>query len=110
MGGTDVAFEVWNGTAWENSSTATPANILSDVSQHSIIAYIPDAVEEIPSNMKCLLYTHFWQYPFDCEYADFAPDLSTTRGDKIPSYNLFILICVMIGISILLVRKRNKLK
>lgn len=111
LGGNELAFEVWNGTAWENATTATPANILSEVSQHSIIAYIPDAVEEeIQSNMKCLLYTHFWQDPWDCEYVDFAPALSTAGGGKIPGYNLFLLICGMIGISILLVRKRNKLK
>lgn len=109
LGGGKFAYEEWNGTAWENRTTATPANILSEVSQHSIIAYIPDAVEEIPSNMKCLLYTQFWQYPF--VYADFAPALPTAGGgDAIPSYDLFLLICVMIGISLLLVRKRNKLK
>ncbi|MFX1316313.1 MAG: hypothetical protein ACFE9T_10650 [Promethearchaeota archaeon] len=111
LGGNKFAYEEWNGTAWENRTTATPANILSVVSQHYIIAYIPDAVEEIPSNMKCLLYTEFWQSPYDCIYADFAPALPTRGGgDNISGYNLFILICVMIGISILLKRNRNKLK
>ncbi|MFX0043882.1 MAG: hypothetical protein ACFE8L_13300 [Candidatus Hodarchaeota archaeon] len=110
LGGGDFAYEVWNGTAWENQSTATPVNILSGISQHSIVAYIPDAVEEIPSSMECLLNTRYWPPPYNCTYADFVPALPSIEEDKIPSYNLFILICGMIGISILFVRKRNKLK
>ena len=111
LGGNEFAYEVWNGTGWEDRVTATPANILSEVSQHSIIAYIPDAVEEIPSNMKCLLNTRYSPPPFNCTYADFAPALpSSGGGDKIPGYNLFLIICGMIGITILLVMKRNKLK
>ncbi|MFX1316314.1 MAG: hypothetical protein ACFE9T_10655 [Promethearchaeota archaeon] len=103
------AYEVWNGTAWENSSTATPANILSEISQHSLTAHIPDAVEEIPSNMKCLLWINFWETSTDCTYADIAPSPSN-GGGNVPSYNIFVLICAMIGISIFLVRKRSKLK
>ncbi|MFX1321633.1 MAG: hypothetical protein ACFFAQ_08315 [Promethearchaeota archaeon] len=112
LGEGDFAYEVWNGTAWEDEITGTAANILNESSQHSIIAYIPDAVEEIPSNMKCLLYIKCWEPPsYDCTYADFAPALPTAGGGgNIPGYNLFILFCVMIGISILLVRRRNKLK
>ncbi|MFX1321634.1 MAG: hypothetical protein ACFFAQ_08320 [Promethearchaeota archaeon] len=113
LGGDGYVYEVWNGTAWENETTATPANILNESSQHSIIAYIPDAVEEIPSDMKCILNTEVipWFIPSDCWYEDIAPALPTAGGGgNIPGYNLFILFCVMIGITILLIRKRNKLK
>ena len=109
ISGETCVHEVWNGIHWENSSTATPYNILSEVSQHLISATIPEDVEEIPSSMKCLLFSYFGGYP--CSYADYAPARPTSGGEEeIPGYNVFLLICVMIGISLLLVIKRNKLK
>ncbi|MFX1296137.1 MAG: hypothetical protein ACFFD2_14970 [Promethearchaeota archaeon] len=113
LGGGNFAYEEWNGTAWENQTTATPENILYDITQHTVTAYIPDAVEEIPSSMKCLLYTEFWGPPFDCGlFVDFAPALPTSDGggSNIPGYNLFLLISLMIGVTFYLLRKKYKLK
>ncbi|MFX0043881.1 MAG: hypothetical protein ACFE8L_13295, partial [Candidatus Hodarchaeota archaeon] len=109
ISGETLFHEEWNGTHWENSSTATPANILNEVSQHSISAYIPDVVEEIPSSMKCLLYAGFNGYP--CSYADYAPARPTSGGgDEIPGYNIFLLIGSMIGVAFFLLRKKYKKK
>lgn len=59
--------------------------------------------------MKCVLFAGFGGSP--CSYADYAPARPTSGGGttEIPGYNLFVLIGVMIGISILLVRRRNKI-
>ncbi|MFX1296135.1 MAG: hypothetical protein ACFFD2_14960 [Promethearchaeota archaeon] len=109
ISGETCVHEEWNGTHWENSSTATAANILSGVSQHSISAYIPDAVEEIPSSMKCILIAWFSGDP--CSYADYAPARPTSGGgDEIPGYNIFLLIGLMIGVSFFLLRKKYKIK
>ena len=99
--------DVWNGTGWEDESTATAANIVVDVTNHSVISYIPDAVEEIPSNMKVICKTHLWIYsPSICSFSDVTPLPSPDTG--IPSYNLFILICTMIGISFVIIKKYKK--
>ncbi|MCK4284633.1 MAG: hypothetical protein KAX18_00445 [Candidatus Lokiarchaeota archaeon] len=108
LGGGNYGHDVWNGTGWEDESTATAANIVVDVTNHSVISYIPDAVEEIPSNMKVICKTHLWIYsPTICAFSDVTPLPSSDAGG-IPSYNLFILICTMIGVSLLIIKKYKK--
>ena len=100
-------YEEWNGIGWENQSTATPVNIVLDVTEHSVICYIPDAVEEIPSNMKVIAKTHLWILsPTICTFSDITPLPAPPSG--VPSYNLFILIGTMIGVSIIIIRKYRK--
>ena len=102
------AYEEWNGTGWENQTTATPANIVVDVTEHSVIAYIPDAVEEIPTDMKVVGYTRMSIFiPEYTIFSDVTPVPSTAAGG-IPSYNLFILICTMIGVSLIIIKKYKK--
>ncbi|MFX0025645.1 MAG: hypothetical protein ACFE8M_04460 [Candidatus Hermodarchaeota archaeon] len=104
LGGGNFAYEVWNGTAWEDRITATPANIFTSVSEHSIIIDIPAAVEPIPNDMKVLFWTRYY-FSSSCKYHDFAPSLSSFQEEGIiPSYNLFILIFTMIGSSLIMIK------
>ncbi|MCK4284634.1 MAG: hypothetical protein KAX18_00450 [Candidatus Lokiarchaeota archaeon] len=102
------AYEVWNGTGWEAQNTGTPAIIVVDVTEHSVIAYIPDAVEEIPSTMKVLARTHLynWSDPV-CMFSD-VTRIPPSVDNGIPSYNLFLLICTMIGVSLIIIKKYKK--
>ena len=107
IGGNNFAYEQWNGTGWENRTTATPANILVEVTEHSVICYIPDAVEEIPSNLKAVGKTRMSTFDPDFNiYSDVTP--IPTADTSIPSYNLLILIGTMIGISIIIIKKYKK--
>ena len=105
LGGGNFAYEEWNGTGWEDRTTATAANIVIAVTEHSIISYIPDQVETIPSSMRAMASTLISIYG-SCDYKDITPIPSSAQN--IPSYNLFILICTMTGISIILVKKHEK--
>ncbi|GAJ16145.1 unnamed protein product, partial [marine sediment metagenome] len=108
LGGNNFAYEEWNGTGWEDRNTATPANIVVEVTEHSVIAYIPDAVEEIPSNMKVVGKTRM--STFDPDYAiytDVTP-VPAAAANAVPSFNLFILIGTMIGVSIIIIKKYKK--
>jgi hypothetical protein len=105
LGGNNFAYEVWNGTGWEDRITATPFNIAFDITAHSVISYIPDGVEEIPSNMKVLGSTHIFIVS-GCGYSDLTNVPSS--GGAVPSYNLFIIICTMLGISLLIIKKYNR--
>jgi len=112
LGGNNFAYEVWNGTGWEDRNTATPFNILSDITEHSLISYIPDGVEDIPSNMKVVGNTKFFDFD-GCDYSDLTPIPSSdtdSSDNGIPSYNLYIFICTMIGVSIIFLRKYRSRK
>jgi len=105
-----VANEVWNGTGWEAQNTATPATIVVDVTEHSVISYIPDAVEEIPSTMKVLARTHLYNHSDPtCLFSD-VTRIPPSVDTGIPSYNLFILICTIIGVSFIIIKKYKKSK
>ena len=107
LGGNNYTHEQWNGSGWEDQSTATPANIIVDVTEHSVICYIPDAVEEIPSNMKVIGTTHLWVLsPTTCTFSDVTP--VPAADNAVPSYNLFILIGTMIGVSFIIIKKYKK--
>jgi len=105
LGGNNYAFEVWNGTGWEDKNTATAANIVDDVTEHSVISEIPVAVEEIPGNMKVVAHTSISIFD-GCNFSDLTPLPGSDQG--IPSYDLFILICITLGISLILIKKYKK--
>ena len=102
----DFAYEAWNGTGWEDRSTANAANIVTSFTEHSIIMDIPAAAESIPTDMKVLVWTRY-SFSVSCKYHDFAPELSSFQGDAngiIPSYNLYVLIYIMIGSSLIMIK------
>ncbi|MGB5912474.1 MAG: hypothetical protein WBH31_14885 [Promethearchaeia archaeon] len=109
LGGGNFAYEVWNGTGWEDENTATAANILTEITEHSIISDIPLAVEPIPDSMQVLVAARLFLFG-DCDYMDFAPELSSFSGSQggIPGYNLFILSVIIIGISLIIIKKYKK--
>lgn len=100
---------MWNGTGWEDDSTATPVNIVTVVTEHSIIIDIPLAVEPIPDSMQVLVAARLFFFG-DCDYMDFAPALSSfsISQDGIPGYDLFILGFIIIGISLIMIKKYKK--
>lgn len=100
--GYNTTFELWNGTGWEDKGTATAANIVVAVTEHSVISNIPVAVEEIPSNMKVVAGTLILIHD-GCDFSDLTPLPGSDQG--IPSYDLFILICITFGISLILIKK-----
>ncbi|MFX1503798.1 MAG: hypothetical protein ACFFDH_22745 [Promethearchaeota archaeon] len=105
IGGGNFAYEVWNGTAWEDRIGGNPINIVVSVTTHSILCYIPDGVEELPSNMKALAVTRV--FGISCGFIDLTP-IPSDQG--IPSYDVFVLICTMIGISFIIIKKYKKQK
>lgn len=107
LGGNNYAYEVWNGTGWEDKWTATAANIVDDVTEHSVISEIPVAVEEIPNKMKVIAHTHIFVLD-GCNFSDLTPLPASASAPGIPSYNLFILICITFGISLILIKKYKK--
>ena len=109
LGGGNFAYEVWNGTGWEDENTATAANILTDITEHSIIIDIPLAVEPIPDSMLVLVVTRLFFFG-DCDYMDFAPALSsfTSSQNGIPGYDILILSFIVIGISLIMIKKYKK--
>ena len=107
LGGNNYAYEVWNGTGWENQTTATAFNIAVDVTDHSVIIYIPDAVEEIPSNMKVICKVHLFDFSISCFFSD-VTRVSPSADPAIPSFNLLILICTTIGVSLIIIKKYKK--
>lgn len=109
LGFGDFVYEAWNGTGWEDRGTATAANIFTSTTEHSIIIDIPTAVEPIPADMKVLVWTRYL-VSVNCKYHDFAPQLSSFQEeDTISSYYIFILICTMIGISLIMIKNtRNR--
>lgn len=106
LDGGGYAYEVWNGTAWDNmyDMVGGPINIVDTVTKHTVTFYIPDAVEELPNIMKAVVSNRF---SGSCEFIDFTP-LSSDQG--IPSYDIFVLICTMIGISFIIIKKYKKQK
>jgi len=109
LGGGNFAYEEWNGTGWEDRLTATAANIVTDVTEHSIIIDIPLAVEPIPDSMLVLVVTCLFLFG-DCDYMDFAPALSSFSSSQngIPGYDVFILSFIVIGISLIMIKKYKK--
>ncbi|MFX1371518.1 MAG: hypothetical protein ACFFCE_06620 [Promethearchaeota archaeon] len=103
------AYEVWNGTAWEDrfDMVGSPFNIVDTVTNHSITFYIPDAVEELPSNMKAVVSNRFSKIFGNCDFIDFTPlpsDHGINSDQWISSYDIFVLICTMIGISFIIIK------
>ena len=88
-----------------DKNIATAANIVDDVTEHSVISEIPVAVEEIPGNMKVVAHTSISIFD-GCNFSDLTP-LPGSDQD-IPSYDLFILICITLGISLILIKKYKK--
>ena len=109
LGGGNFAYEEWNGIGWEDRLTATAANIVTDVTEHSIIIDIPLAVEPIPDSMLVLVVTRLFFFG-DCDYMDFAPALSsfTSSQNGIPGYDILILSFIVIGISLIMIKKYKK--
>ncbi|MFX0018102.1 MAG: hypothetical protein ACFFAK_10190 [Promethearchaeota archaeon] len=109
LGGGNFAYEVWNGTGWEDENTAAEANIITDVTEHSIIIDIPLAVEPIPDSMQVVVAARLFLFG-DCDYMDFAPELSSLSSsqDGISGYNLFIMSFIVIGISLIMIKKYKK--
>ena len=105
LGGNNFAYEVWNGTGWEDRNTGTAVNILYAITSHSVVSYIPDGVEEIPSSMKVVAKTRILIFS-SCNYSDITSIPSS--GGGVPSYNLFIIICTMVGISLIILKKHKK--
>jgi hypothetical protein len=104
IGGGNFAYEVWNGTAWEDKFGGNAINIVVGVTEHSILCYIPDGVEELPSNMKAFAINRILDA---CSFIDLTP-FPSAQG--ILGYDVFILIFTMIGISFIIIKKYKKQK
>ena len=106
----------WNETAEWVSNTSLASDIGS-ASDKSIIADVPKDAYTIPDYIDYIaLSVHSVYYPSPIEefieYLDFAPNKYDpfASEDKIPSYNLFIVVGLLFGISLIIIKKQIKRK
>lgn len=105
----------WNETAgWVSDESY--AEDIGYVSDKSIIADVPLGAYDIPDNVTCIAMTTYAEQLSMVEfllYGDIAPneyDLYPSEDDVIPSYNVFILVGLLFGISLIIIRKHIKRK
>ncbi|MFX1409174.1 MAG: hypothetical protein ACFFA6_02390 [Promethearchaeota archaeon] len=106
----------WNETTgWVSSNTL--ALDIGSASGKSIIADVPTNAYTIPDDVDIIatsVRSEFLFYTDEIfEYLDIAPnkyDPFAGNGDEIPSYNIFIVVGVLFGISLIIVKKHIKKK
>ena len=108
----DVAFlnlYFWTGVNWsEGQDQAVNIGIISN---KSMSAHIPTEAYIIPDNLTYIAISMIMEIKDFNDvvlYLDIAPEeyapFDTSNG-SIPSYELFLFICAMIGISLIIIRK-----
>ncbi|MFX1314956.1 MAG: hypothetical protein ACFE9T_03770 [Promethearchaeota archaeon] len=108
--------QYWNATTGWVSTTALASDIGS-ASGKSITADVPTSAYTIPNNIDIVAISVRSEFLFlideTFEYIDFAPnkyDPFAGNGDQIPSYNLFIVVGLLFGTSLIIVKKHIKKK
>ncbi|MFX1322884.1 MAG: hypothetical protein ACFFAQ_14700 [Promethearchaeota archaeon] len=106
----------WNATTGWVSSTALASDIGS-ASGKSIIADVPTNAYIIPDDIDIIAMSVYSEFLFFTdelfEYIDIAPnkyDPFASDGGGIPSYNLFIIVSILLGISLIIIKKQFKSK
>ena len=110
----DEDREFWNETAgWVSNNTL--ALDIGSASDKSIIANVPPKAYNITNNTTYIAQSiHIKYSPSEIKYyIDIAPEeymLLEETEEVIPGYNLFIIVGVLVGISLIIVRKHIKRK
>lgn len=108
--------QYWNVTmGWV--SDISLASDIGSASDRSIIADLPMDAYTIPDDIDCIALSNYLIIFFLIEdtyqYTDIAPNKYDPYGDKgnnIPSYNLFIVVGLLFGISLIIGKKYLKKK
>ena len=102
--------ECWDGAGW--TDTQILAASIGSASGKSIIANVPPGAYTIPDNVTYIAASEHDEYLGGGEsmaYLDIAPneyELWSVSKDEIPSYNLFIVLGVLFGISLIIIKKQ----
>jgi len=101
--------EYWDGSGWIGSPSS--AIEVGNASEKSITAYVPPAAYTIPDDITFLAEALILEeigYYEAFAYADIAPNKYDpfASEDKIPSYNLFIVVGLLFGISLIIIKKQ----
>ena len=106
----DEDREFWNETAgWVSNNTL--ALDIGSASDKSIIANVPPEAYNITNNTTYIAQSiHIKYSPSEIKYyIDIAPEeymLLEETEEVIPSYNLFIIVGVLVGISLIIIKKQ----
>jgi hypothetical protein len=103
----------WEGVGWTDDQGSS-ANIGS-ASGKSIIANVPPGAYTIPDNVTYIVASEHDEYLGGSEgiaYLDVAPNeyepWPDAAEDEIPSYNLIIMVGVLVGICLIIIKKKIK--
>ena len=108
---TEFDSEYWNGSGWASSEDlAVDVGFASD---KSIVANVPSGAFIIPDDITFLAQAMCAEFIVMfiemIVYTDIAPnkyDPLASSADQIPSYNLFIVVGVLVGISLIIIKKQ----
>lgn len=109
----DEDSEFWNGSGWVmGEDDALP---IGTASGKSIIADVPPEAYNITNNTTYIAQSiHIKYSPNEIKaYIDIAPEeymLLEETEELIPGYNLFIVVGVLVGISLIIIKKQVKRK
>jgi len=110
---TEFDSEYWDGSGWASSEDL--AVDIGSASDKSIVANVPSGAFIIPDDITFLaegMHMEIISFSEIIGYADIAPNKydPLASEDKIPSYNLFIVVGLLFGISLIIIKKQIKSK